>query len=126
MKKIIALFSLLVTLSGLKTWSQQLVTYPAPAEVIYTAHNDDYTVKVRKPGDEWQELFEYNVKVDLDKPQDASMVYFDHSGPVDVSVRKNNGDVHSVKVRPASIGIMPTAQRSTILFTLTKPSKLSV
>jgi hypothetical protein len=36
---------------------------------------------VRKLGGEWQDLFEYKVKVDLDNPQDASMVYFDHSAP---------------------------------------------
>ena len=32
-------------------------------------HNDDYTVRVRMPGGEWQDVFEYKVQVDLDKPQ---------------------------------------------------------
>jgi hypothetical protein len=106
--------------------AQELVTYPAPAGVVYTHHNDDFTVKVRRPGGVWQDLFEYNVRVDLDKAQDASMVYFDHSGPVEVAARKNNGSVHSVKVRPTAQGITPTLVGNTVFFTLAKPCKLSV
>jgi hypothetical protein len=106
--------------------AQELITYPAPQGVVYTQHNDDYTVKVRKPGGEWQDLFEYNVKVDMDKPQDASMVYFDHSGPVEVAVRKNNGYVQSVAVRPTSVGINATLKGNTAFFTLPKPGKISV
>ena len=29
-------------------------------------HNDDYTVRVRIPGGEWEDLFEYNLQVDMD------------------------------------------------------------
>jgi len=54
------------------TFGQELITYPAPKTVVYSMHNDDYTVKVRKPGGALQDLFEYNVKVDMDKAQDAS------------------------------------------------------
>lgn len=32
-------------------------------------HNDDYTVRVRIPGGEWKDLFEYNVQVDMDNVQ---------------------------------------------------------
>ena len=106
--------------------AQELTVYPAPESIVYTQHNDDYTVRVRKPGGEWQDLFEYNVKVDLDKPQDASMVYFDFSGSVEVAVRKNNGLVEAVKVRPASYGIKTTVERNTVFFKLDKPSKISV
>ena len=106
--------------------AQELITYPAPKEVIYSAHNDDYTVKVRKPGGEWQDLYEYNVKVDMDKVQDASMVYFDFSGTVEVMVRKNNGNIQSARIRPASYGISPVINGSIIRFTLSRPRKLSV
>ena len=51
-------------------------------------HNDDYTVRVRMPGGEWQDVFEYKVQVDLDKPQDASMVQFDMGSPVEVMVKR--------------------------------------
>lgn len=110
----------------LKTNAQELITYPAPKAVVYSMHNDDYTVKVRKPGGEWQDLYEYNVKVDLDKPQDASMVYFDFSGSVEVFVQKNNGNVQSVKVRPSSYEIKPVLHGNSITFTLTGPRKLSI
>ena len=110
----------------LKVNAQQLITYPVPQAVVYAMHNDDYTVKVRKPGGEWQDLYEYNVKVDLDNPQDASMVYFDFSGTVEVFVRKNNGSVQSVSVRPASYEIKPTINGNTITFTLTEPKKISI
>ena len=50
----------------------QVITYP---EGLATGmpHNDDYTVRVRVPGGEWKDLFEYNVQVDMDKVQDASI-----------------------------------------------------
>jgi hypothetical protein len=110
----------------LKTNAQQLITYPVPQAVVYSMHNDDYTVKVRKPGGEWQDLYEYNVKVDLDKPQDASMVYFDFSGTVEVFVQKNNGNVQSVKIRPSSYEIKPLLNGNSITFTLTEPKKISI
>jgi hypothetical protein len=110
----------------LKADAQQLITYPVPQAVVYAMHNDDYTVKVRKPGGEWQDLYEYNVKVDLDNPQDASMVYFDFSGTVEVFVRKNNGDLQTARIRPASYEIKPTVSGNTILFTLTEPRKISI
>lgn len=113
-------------LSGSQINAQQLITYPPPQAVVYGMHNDDYTVKVRTPGGEWLDLYEYNVKVDLDKPQDASMVYFDCTGPVEVFVRKNNGNVQSVKIRPSSYAIKPVLNNNTITFTLSGPKKISI
>lgn len=126
MKNLIYLFGLLANLVAFKVSAQELITYPAPQGIIYSQHNDDFTVKVRKPGGEWQDLFEYQVKVDLDKPQDASMVYFDFSGQVEVAVRKNNGGVQSVKIRPGSFGIAATLKGNTAFFKLNKPAKISV
>src|SRR5687767_2114055 len=123
MKKILAI---LWCFAAVRTSAQQLVTYPPPQPILYSHHNDDYTVKVRTPKGEWKDLYEYNVKVDADKPQDASMVYFDCSGPVEVAVRKNNGPVQSVKVRPAAIGITTSLKGNTVFFTLPKPCKVSV
>ena len=53
----------------------QLVTYPEGLQTGMS-HNDDYTVRVRVPGGDWKDLFEYNVQVDMDRVQDASMVQF--------------------------------------------------
>ena len=103
-----------------------LVTYDVPRAALYTHHNDDFTVRVRVPGGRWQDLYEYNVRVVLDRPQDASMVYFDIAGPVEVSVQKNNGDVRRVEVRPDSKGVRATLVGNTAFFRLTRPTKLSI
>ena len=68
-------------------------------------HNDDFTVRVRTKGGEWKETFEYKVQVDMDRVQDASMVQFDMDEPVEVMVKKNNGIIQTVDIRPKSKGI---------------------
>lgn len=104
----------------------RIVTYPEPAEVTYTHHNDDFTVRVRTPGGPWQDLYEYKVKVDLDAPQEASMVSFDTDGPVEVQIRKNNGKVREVRVRPAATGIKAKLVGNIATFALAGPQKLSI
>jgi len=123
---IFCLITFLLLLIAQSLTAQELITYPAPAGVMYTQHNDDYTVRVRKPGGTWQDLFEYNVKVDLDKPQDASMVYFDFSGKVEIMVRKNNENFRSAQIRPAALNLKPEIVNNVITFSLTQPSKISV
>lgn len=91
----------------------QLVTYP---EGLNTGmpHNDDYTVKVREAGGEWKDVFEYEVQVDMDWVQSASMVQFDIGSPVEVMVKKNNGTIQDVKIRPLAIGIQHTVNHNAI------------
>ena len=103
----------------------QLVTYP---EGLNTGmpHNDDYTVKVREAGGEWKDVFEYEVQVDMDRVQSASMVQFDIGSPVEVMVKKNNGTIQDVKIRPLAIGIQHTVNHNAIFFTLTRPQCLSI
>src|SRR5699024_54012 len=101
----------------------RLVTYPEGRDVGM-AHNDEYTVKVREAGGEWKELFEYGVSVDMDRvravrTQPASMVQFDMEGPVEVMVKKNNGLIQDVKIRPSAVGISYTVNRNAVFFTLT-------
>ena len=103
----------------------QLVTYPGTLSTGMP-HNDDYTVRVRIPGGEWKDLFEYNVQVDMDKVQNASMVQFDMGSPVEVMVKKNNGTVREVAIRPLSKGIEYKQIQNAILFTLEKPQYLSI
>ena len=101
--------------------------YDPPAGKAFWSHlNDDFTVRVRVPGGEWQDLYEYNVKVDLDRPQDASMVMFEMTGPIEVSVKKNNGDARRVEVRPGSDGVAATLVGNTAFFTLNEPARLSI
>ncbi len=98
----------------------QLVTYP---EGLKTGmpHNDDYTVRVRVPGGEWKDLFEYNVQVDMDRVQDASMVQFDMGSLVEVMVKKNNGTIHEVDIRPQVNDIRYVQYKNVITFMLDKP-----
>lgn len=107
------------------TVSAQLVTYPAPEEA---PHNDDYTVRVRQPGGEWQDLYEYDATVNLLDQQHMSFVYFDadFASPVEVSVVKNSGSFQQARLRPSSYSIAPTVKGNEITFTLTEPRKVSV
>ncbi len=103
----------------------QLVTYPEGLQTGMS-HNDDYTVRVRVPGGDWKDLFEYNVQVDMDRVQDASMVQFDMGSPVEVMVKKNNGTIHEVDIRPQARKVQYVQNKNVITFTLDKPQYLSV
>ena len=120
------LLSVLLIFISLITQAQELITYEVPPEMLYSAHNDDFTVRVRVPGGEWQDLYEYNVQVDMDKVLDASMAYFDFSGKVEVWVKKNNGLIHTTQIRPLSYGIVPEVSGNIITFTLEEPRNLSI
>ena len=105
--------------------AQELITYDAPGGSKYSAHNDDFTVRVRNLGGEWLNLFEWKVQVNLDNVQDASMVSFDFSGKVEISVRKNNGTINDVKIRPLSFHIFPEINDNLITFSLDQPRNIS-
>lgn len=100
--------------------------HPFPNPIRYTHHNDDYTVRVRTPGGVWQDLYEYKAKVDLDNPQDASMVFFNFDGTVELAIQKNNGAFSKVVVRPDGKGIKPVVRDGIAYLTLRKPENLSV
>ncbi|MDF2644484.1 MAG: hypothetical protein K0Q73_289 [Paenibacillus sp.] len=102
--------------------SKRMITYPAPEGA---AGNSDYTVRVRQDQGEWQPLFCYNVKVDMHDVRNASMVYFDCAGAVEVEVTKNYGDIRSVEIRPVSAGIQGVVNENRVTFTLDGPRKLS-
>jgi hypothetical protein len=101
----------------------EIVQFSVPDGV---PHNDDFTVKVRAPGGGWQDLFEYSTLVDMRNIRAASMVTFDFTGSVEVSVTNNRGRIETARIRPLSAGITPTVKGNTLTFTLTKPCNLSV
>lgn len=103
----------------------QIVTYPEGLKANMP-HNDDYTVRVRIPGGEWKNLFEYKVQVDMDAVQNASMVQFDMGETVEVMVKKNNGTIREVDIRPLNNNIRYRQTKNAILFKLDKPQYLSV
>jgi len=89
-------------------------------------HNTDFTVRVRVPGGAWQDLYERNVTVDWNNPQNASLVTFDFTGKVEIAVHKNNGRFAKVAIRPTGRGIKPVIKDGSVFFTLTKAANLSV
>lgn len=106
----------------------KLVTYPAPAGALL---NDNYMVKVRIPGQEWQNLPEYLVKVDevvnaQHTVKNSSMAFFDFSGKVEVMVTYNKGTIENARIRPLSYGIKPKIDNNTLTFSLDQPRNLSV
>lgn len=103
----------------------QIVTYPEGLKANMP-HNDDYTVRVRIPGGEWKDLFEYKVQVDMDAVQNASMVQFDMGETVEVMVKKNNGTIREVDIRPLNNNIRYRQTKNAIMFKLDKPQYLSV
>ena len=105
--------------------AQQINLHPVPREIMYSKHNDDFTVCVRIPGGDWQDLFEYKVSVDADNPQSASMVQFDFEGKIEMRVTVNNGMIHAVKIRPEQNNVEHVTAGNHIYFSLNKPSKLS-
>lgn len=123
LKRNCCLLAVFITLST--SVNAQLVTYPDALNAGMPP-NDDYTVKVRIPGGDWKDLFEYKVSVDMDNVQSASMVQFDMGSPVEVMVKKNNGLIQDVKIRPLASDIQHTVDRNVILFRLEKPQYLSV
>ena len=66
---------------------------------------NDFTVKVREVGKDWQNVDTYSVKVDEVRGishhvEKASLAYFEFEGEVEVSVTYNTVKVASGKVRP--------------------------
>ncbi len=103
-----------------------LVTYPVPQALLYRLHNDDYTVRVRTPGGEWQDLYEYKIRVDWHDPQTASMVYFDFKGTVELEIEKNNGRFTTVSIAPRDTALTYTRRRTLIHLALRKPARFSI
>lgn len=85
------IISLILVLPATAESQNKLQVYEVPRELLYNAHSDDFTVRVRSPGERWQNLYEYRVRVDKDTLQNASLVYFDFTGKVELEIHKNNG-----------------------------------
>jgi hypothetical protein len=102
---------------------QELITFPPPDSI---PNNNDFSVKVRVPGGQWQELFEYEALVDMHNVRKTSMVYFDFNGSVEISVTCNHEKISSARIRPLSYGIKPKINGNTITFSLDKPCNISV
>jgi len=126
--------------------ANQLLIYPVTEGM---PRNSDYSLKARIPGQKWQDVPAYLVKVaqgvDAAPPAnseispsspkasqsafrtvDSSIASFDFSGTIDVSITYSRGQIKSARVRPFSYGITPIVRKNTITFSLSQPRNLSV
>ena len=101
----------------------QLVVYDAPKGAVGI---DDYKVSVRVPGEHWQDLFVYEVKVDMHEVRKASMVYFDMEEPVEVRVESRTQTIQKAVIRPLSLQLPFQQNEHAITFVLGKPCKIVV
>ncbi len=129
--KVIFLFKLLLIILLISLplgATNRLVTASAPQGALL---NDNFSIKVRQPGQQWQDVPSYMVKVQAVKGlkrfvENASMSSFDFSGDVEVSVTYNKGIVNSARIRPFSFGIDHQIKGNTIVFKLDRPRNLSI
>jgi len=103
-----------------------LRTYEVPRALVYTNHDDDFTVQVREPGGEWKDLYEWKVTVDLDTRQDASMVYFDFTGTAEMRIQKNNGMFSRVTIGPRAGAPKPAVRDGKVYIMLDKPQNFAL
>src|SRR5690606_38318267 len=67
-------------------WRMQMnktVIYSAPEGAV---GSKDYRVRVRAGDEAWQELFVYEVQVDMHDVRKASMAYFDREGIAEIEI----------------------------------------
>ncbi|MNM08540.1 Glycosyl hydrolase family 49 [compost metagenome] len=101
----------------------KLTVYEAPKDAV---GSNDYKVWARIPGQSWKEVFVYEAKVDMHKVRQASMVYFDMEGTVEVQVECLKQYPESVAIRPLAAAIVFGNEANRITFTLDRPCKLSL
>ncbi|MFT8844019.1 MAG: glycosyl hydrolase family 28 protein [Schleiferilactobacillus harbinensis] len=102
----------------------QLHVYPIPAGAV---QQKDYLLRVRSAGGEWKTLSAYQVKVDMHDVREASMVYFDFAGTVELEITfPKFYTVYDVQVRPASAGVRNTFAAKKVILVIDQPGNFSV
>ena len=130
------------------TSSNQVQIYPSTNALPLSA---DFQVKVRVPGQAWQDVPVYGVPVTTGLDIDSrvkrttgadiassnrgssqfdrlltSMTSFDFSGQVEIAVTSTHSVPRSVKIRPSAEQIVPTQKDRTLYFSLSSPKNLSI
>lgn len=88
--------------------------------------SQDFKIRLRTRGGEWQEAEAYSVRVEMHHVSETSLVYFDFSGGVECEVTSLRCSIETVDIRPAAKQIRFSRKKDTISFFLTEPAKLSV
>lgn len=100
-----------------------VVTYAAPMGAVLL---DEFKVKVRVPGEAWQHVPVYKVKVDMHDVREASISSFDMEGTVEAEITYRRGKLKDVAIRPLSYSIHYAVEEDTIRLTLNQPRKLVI
>ncbi|MRN53813.1 glycosyl hydrolase family 28 protein [Paenibacillus monticola] len=101
----------------------KIIVYTAPSGAV---GKEDFAVYVRIPGQAWEKLFVYEVRVDMHHIRQASMVYFDMAGTVEVRIESLKQPIQDAVIRPLSVSLPFEHTDQTLTFTLDRPQKLSV
>jgi len=129
--------SFLILLFSVQIISAQstLKLYPTPPSSEYNQmHNDDYSVRVRKPGGSWQDLYEYKTYVNSGSGpgstryefEESSFVAFDFNGKIEIEVTSNWSFIENITLRPKSKNTVPLYHKNKAYFSLDEPSKISL
>jgi hypothetical protein len=100
-----------------------ITVYDAPKNAI---GNGDCSVSVRVSGQPWQQLFVYDVKVDMHQVRHASMVYFDMAGEVELRVESRGHPIEQAVIRPLSSEIPFRIEEQAVVVRLDRPQKLVI
>ena len=102
-----------------------LNVYPLPNGAI---EQKDFLIRARALGTKnWKDLSAYQVHVDMHDIREASMVYFDFEGEVEIEITfPKFFTVYDVQIRPLSLGITADFEAEKISFILDRPVNLSV
>ncbi|HEY4786985.1 MAG TPA: glycosyl hydrolase family 28 protein [Bacteroidales bacterium] len=122
MKKRICLLQVLL-FSLICIDAQKIITFPILDSI---PRNNDFTVKVRVPGGQWQDMCAYEATVEMHHVSKSSMVYFDFTGTVEISVTANKKPIQTARIRPMSYNLKPKVRGNSLFFTLNRPCNLSV
>jgi len=87
---------------------------------------EDFKVRLRTEGQEWEDLGTYLAKVDMHDVREASVASFGFEGRVECEVESLRETVHTVEIRPRSAGVEYDREGNRIRFFLDRPVKLSV
>ena len=90
------------------------------------AKSQDFKIRLRTRGGEWQEVEAYSVRIEMHHVSEASAVHFDFSGGVECEITSLRCNVETVDIRPAPKKIHYRRKGDTISFFLMEPAKLSI
>ncbi len=100
-----------------------IMAYKVPEGAV---KNNDYQIRIRKPGGIWISLEAYLVRVDMHEVREASMAYFDFTGTVECEITCPGAQIEKAVLRPVSQKISYSAADNSIRFKLSKPANLSI